>query len=441
MIVYLCIVNNPNLDSNMVGFINGILGKFGTSLQHILSVNDECTTLHAMLMQNITSSMSSDELPYLLITENAAYINTLVDMAYHLVIAILCFILYFILVFFLYLIYLIAYPVRRKIKKENRKYQNGEVNHPYKRRRLLGGLVGGVRATLTAIICFSFLGSLIFIVTGGTKLPERDKIKEEGSVEFQDKTWNEVYDYYSYVCAMGNTGIFQVLNSLKDTSNTPFYFYFADVVLQGRINDENLGVENEKFYLRDEMGEYVHFINSTLALMMKYGNPEDIEDLVNNSDSNRQMDILMSTMGNEGFAEEFSKLIDEFEGKPFMTNLCLSSLTSLVNHIDIVVKDEKVIGLVNQLFKSEDAIKVSDLATESDVKNLFKGLVRVVVDVNTSQNEISAYSSNSSEEEENIVSTKQMILIAKNFIPTIQELSLFNDRAAVGEKIIKGLYT
>ncbi|MDE6656867.1 MAG: hypothetical protein K2J85_07740, partial [Anaeroplasmataceae bacterium] len=245
-----------------------------------------------------------------------------------------------------------------------------------------------------------------------------------------------VYDYYSYVCAMGNTGIFKVLNSIKDSSNTPFYFYFADIVLQGRINDETLGIENEKFYLRDEMGEYVHFINSTLALMLKYGNPEDIDAIKNSSDSNLQMEILMSTMGQEGFVEEFSKLIDEFEGKPFMTNLCLSSLTSLVNHIDIVVENEKIIGLVNQLFKSEDGIKVSDLATEKDIKSLFQGLIQVIADVNANQDE----DSSSSENEENIFINKQMILVAKNFIPTIQELSLFNSRADVGEKIIKGLY-
>ncbi|MDE6407162.1 MAG: hypothetical protein K2K50_00980, partial [Anaeroplasmataceae bacterium] len=440
LIVYLCIVNNPNLDANMVKFINGILGKFGTSLQSILSVNKDFLTLHEMLLQKIAEEISDKQsIPYYLIVENAAYINTLVDMAYHLVIAILCYILYGFLLFFLYIIYLIAYPVRRKIRKETRKYQNGEVNHPYKRRRLLGSLIGGVRSTFTAIICFSFLGSLIYIVTGGTNLPQRDQLKDEQTVEFQDKTWNEAYDYYSYVCAMGNTGIFQILNSIKDTSHTPFYFYFADIVLQGRLNDENLGVENEKFYLRDEIGEYVHFINSTFALMLKYGETKDIEDLVAGVDNDRQMQILISTMGNEGFAEEFSKLIDEFDGKTFMSNLCLSSLTSLVNHIDIVVSDERIVGLVNQLFKSEDGIKVTDLATEADMKNLFKGLVQVVAEVNAAQNEKPQL--NTSEEESKLVSNKQMILIAKNFIPTIQKLSLFDSRATIGNKIIKGLYT
>ncbi|MDE6661133.1 MAG: hypothetical protein K2J93_04875, partial [Anaeroplasmataceae bacterium] len=447
LIVYLCIVKDPNLDANMVKFINGILGKFGGSLQKMLSVEDQCTTLHEMIMQKLVGVEPEDPtLQYWLIKDNAAYINTLIDMAYHLVIAILCYILYGIILFILYIVYLCAYPVRRKIKKETRKYQHGESKHPYKRRRLLGSLVGGIRATFTCIIYFSFLGSLIYIVTGGTNLPQRDQYKEEGKVEFQDQTWNEAYDYYSSVCAMGNTGIFQILNSIKDTNNTPFYFYFADIVLQGRINDETQGVVNDKFYIRDELGEYVHFINSTVALMLKYGNVEDIESLAGGNEEDNQTDILIATFGNEGFAEEFSKLVDEFEGKPFMTNLCLSTLTSLVNHIELAIPDnELVVGLVNQLFKSEDGIKVSDLATESDIKSLFKGLVQVVAEVNTSQNEVAPlsaeYYEDPEEVDENIFSNKKMILIAKNFIPTIQGLSLFSTRSDVGNKIIQGLYT
>ncbi|MDE7213222.1 MAG: hypothetical protein K2N42_01425, partial [Anaeroplasmataceae bacterium] len=405
-----------------------------------------------MIMQKLVGDEPANPtIQYWLIKDNGSYINTIVDMGYHIVVAILCYILYGFILFILYIVYLCAYPVRRKIKKETRKYQHGEINHPYKRRRLLGSLVGGIRATFTCIIYFSFLGSLIYIVTGGTNLPERDKYKEEQNVEFQDQIWNEAYDYYSYVCAMGNTGIFQILNSIKDTNNTPFYFYFADIVLQGRINDETLGVENEKFYIRDELGEYVHFVNSTVALLLKYGNVEDIESLTSGSDQNDKTDILIATLGSQGFAEEFSKLVDEFEGKPFMTNLCLSTLTSLVNHIDLAVpNNELVVGLVNQLFKSEDGIKVSDLATEEDIKSLFKGLVQVVAEVNASQSEVALLSADFSEEpneepneevKESIFANKQMILIAKNFIPTIQGLSLFSTRSDVGNKIIQGLYT
>lgn len=441
LIVYLCVVNNPNLDSNIYSLINKITVSInGSTLQEILNVQENCSTLRGLLTLYFAQQQDSDTLFYWLIYENAAYIGTIVDLTYHMIIAIFCFILYWFLIFIFYIIYLIAYPVRKKIKKENIRYQNGEIRTPYKKRRLLGSLIGGVRSILTGVICFSFLGSLIYVVSGGTNLPKRDEYKEE-TIDFQDETFNSIYDYYSYVCAMGNTGIFQVLNGIKDSNSTPFYFYFADLVLQGKIQDQNLGIENEKFYIRDEVGEYVHFLNSTLALFLKYADAEQVKQLLNDKDNEAQMEILMNVMQKEEFASEFTALIDEFEGKPFMANLCLSSLTSMINHIDLVVKDMPeqdqimIIAIIDQLFKSEEAIKVSDLATEVDIKNLFKGLVQVVSDVASEPIDLSDESS-----ESQIKTTKRMISIVQKFLPTIQNLSLFKTRADVGNKVIKGLY-
>ena len=443
LIVYLCVVNNPNLDSNIYHLVNRITESIhGASLQEVLHIEGDCNTLRGLFTLYFAQEQESDTLFYWLIYDNAAYIGTIVDMLYHMIIAMLCFILYGVLLFLFYIIYLIAYPIRKTIKKENLRYQRGEVRSPYNRRRFLGSLIGGVRSIITGVICFSFLGSLIYIVTGGTNLPSREQYKEE-TIDFNDETFNSIYDYYSYVCAMGNTGIFQVLNGIKDSSNTPFYFYFADLVLQGKIQDETLELENEKFYLRDEVGEYVHFVNSTVVLFLKYADQSQIEDFLQGSNNETQMDALMNVIQKEGFAEEFSLLIDQFEGKPFMTNLCLSSLTSMINHIDLVVEDmpqedqKMIIALVNQLFKSEDSIKVSDLATEADIKNIFKGLVQVIAEVSSEPLSLTREESSSKEQ---VRTTKRMISLTQKIIPTIQNLSLFNTRKDVGNKIIKGLY-
>lgn len=440
LILFLCLVNDANLDAKIVSLSNSILVNFnGSSLQELLQVDESYTTLHQMLTYKLIANLDSQQINYWLILDNMAYINTLVDMAYHLILALLCLILYLNLIFFMYIIYLIFYPIRRKINKENRKYHDGEVNHPYRKKRILGACIGGIRSTITAVIAFSFLGSLIFIVTGGTNLPSRDNLKEEETIEFSNPNFNNIYDYYSYICEMGNTGIFGVLNGIRDTNQTPFYFYFADLVLQGKINDENLGIENERFYLRDELGEYVHFVNSTVALLLKYSEVEDLELILQQEDKEEMITILMQTMQSDGFVEEFGKLIDSFETKSFLNNICLSSLTSLINHIELVTPDnEAVIGIVHQLFKSEDAIKVSDLATGADIKNLFKGLISVVATLDL---EADKGTVDNSEGEKQIISTKQTIAIAQKLLPTIQELSLFQERKDAGNKIIKGLYT
>ena len=103
-------------------------------LQNIMNVDESCTSLQQILSENFLNQYDSEKLEYWLILENAAYINTLVDMTFHLIIAVLCFIVYLVLIFIMYLIYLIFYPIRRRIQKENRRYHNGEVNHPYRKK-------------------------------------------------------------------------------------------------------------------------------------------------------------------------------------------------------------------------------------------------------------------------------------------------------------------
>ncbi|MDE6584568.1 MAG: hypothetical protein K2K15_04110, partial [Anaeroplasmataceae bacterium] len=172
---------------------------------------------------------------------------------------------------------------------------------------------------------------------------------------------------------------------------------------------------------------------------MKNAEPEDLNYLI--SDDEQMTDktnVLIKIMEDESFASDFTALIDEFEGTPFVTHLCLSSLTSLVNHIDVATDNEDLIGLVNQLFKSEDAIKVSDLATEADIKNLFKGLVYAV---STSDLLEGIDEEGVSEQAIATRKTKKTILLTQKILPYIQGLSLFQERADVGNKIIKGLYS
>ena len=237
---------------------------------------------------------------------------------------------------------------------------------------------------------------------------------------------------------MGNTGIFQILNSMKDSSNTPLYFYFADLVLQGDLKDENLGAK-DKLYLRKDIGEYVQFANRALVLFLKYSDQKAIDSFMEDSDKEENMIEVMKVFGNEEFVDEFSSLIDEFEGSSFLTNLCLSSLTSFINHIELVTENEVLIGIVNQLFKSENSIKVTDLATEADIKGLFKGLLQAVSEVDFDQ--LNTSLGPDGDTAENAIALQKLeISVVQNLLPSIQQLSLFTDRAAVGNKIIEGLY-
>ncbi|MDE5867650.1 MAG: hypothetical protein K2H02_01760, partial [Anaeroplasmataceae bacterium] len=103
LIVFLCMAQNKNLDSSMVNFTNNIIGKFSSnSIQDILQVDSSLSTMRDILFAKIVSNMSEESLMYYLVVDNAAYIYTLVDVAYHLILFIVSLLLYLLLIFLFY---------------------------------------------------------------------------------------------------------------------------------------------------------------------------------------------------------------------------------------------------------------------------------------------------------------------------------------------------
>lgn len=406
---YLWIVNQKEMDAILVKQADTVLGWMGQSVHQLLDVEAK-PTLTEMLTEKILASLSEEEKVIILIQGNTAYIQTLVEASYRLFLFIVSLVVYVLLIFLLYLIYFIAYPVRRKIRKVNRRFQNGEISHPYRKKRLLGGLVGGVRGLISALVCFSFIGALFFIVSGGKKAPSREELGNGTEISFGDEQYDELYDYYSAICAMGNQGIFKLLNSFQDSTNTPYYFYIADLVLQGGLTDEGLGVVDETFYIRDELGYYVGFCKDALTLLVQYAG-DDLSVLLNPSEEN--INEIFQIMQKPGFADDLKELVDSFEEKTYFVNLSLSVLTTMINHIDAFVEDEKVVGLIECMFLEEDSIKVTDLATKDDVKYLFNSLIDVI-----SLTDISSYDN----------PNQIAIAYAEKAVPSLVKLSCFKDQ-------------
>lgn len=442
--IFLFIVNTPEMDASIVKFVNDILGKFNMSIQGMLGVSSSYESLHQMIMYFITSNMDEGDLAYHLIVDNGAYIATIVEMVYRIVLATLLSAIYVILLIILRLIYAIFYPVKRTIKKHNEKFKKGEVPYPYKKRRLMGGFIGCVRGIINSLITLSFVGALIFVISGGITNPSREELSDTAEeISFGNDAANLVYDYYSYICEMGDTGVFKVLNNIKDPNNTPYYFYICDLILQGSVIDEKLGVDGT-FYIRDEIGNYVKFTKDVMTLILKYANQEELDIITGNvnnvqggteistngSSTAEDTDVLNTILGimaKPGFSEDFVVIIDEFEAKTYFVNIALSTLTSLINHVDLLNVSEEVKGLIKCLFVDGDySIKVTDLVTEKDVKNLFKTVVSLIANA---------------EVEESDNETETTINYVKSILPIIQELSIFDDRKDTGNKLLSSLYT
>ena len=178
----------------------------------------------------------------------------------------------------------------------------------YKKRRLFGALIGGVRALISGLIFLSFVGGFFYILAGG---PGDDVTPVE--LDWQDNTYNLAYGAYKDIETYGSTGIFKVLNAFKGTDNAPLYLFAADLVYQGGLKDEAQNV-NENVYFRKEISSYTKFARDTFNLLLSYGG-EEIRDAILKSKTEQvdMMDTIISVMLKDGFQKDFNLLIDNFK--------------------------------------------------------------------------------------------------------------------------------
>ena len=122
IITYLVLVNNAQTDIDMLNLINSITESTGLgTLQGILGVSEECKSVTECLIDYIPRNMAYGEGVQLVVLENGAYLAALVNLIYHLIVALIMSLVYAPLIFVFYLIYLIFYPERRYKKKINKK--------------------------------------------------------------------------------------------------------------------------------------------------------------------------------------------------------------------------------------------------------------------------------------------------------------------------------
>lgn len=385
IIIYITVVNIEQLDSKMYNNINHVLNSMGVNdLPTILNIDAKCNGLKDVIAQLIIKNVDYGTGFELVVKENGAYLATIVNIVYHILFAFLIYYLYLFLIFIMYIIYIIFYPERRYKRKRTNKYQKGLIDKPYSRHFLLGGVVGAIRGGVYGLIVMSFIGSLFFIIGGG--VGER-KYQDYEDVDFKDQNslninnLNLYYEIYKNINSYGSNGIFKVLNLVKDKNDVPYYLYAADLVLQGGLSDEELGIE-DNIYLRQEIGAYTEFASNTFNLLMKYGSSQIVDYINKQSDKASIYDVIIEIMKDDNFQTEFEALINDFDAQTYFINFGLSLLNSLVYHIndinvfsniDPVVKD-----IITILFTSDDGFKIYNLLNKNDVTNIVSTVLNLI---------------------------------------------------------------
>lgn len=439
IIIYITVVNIEQLDSKMYNNINHVLNSMGVNdLPTILNIDANCNGLKDVIAQLIIKNVDYGTGFELVVKENGAYLATIVNIVYHILFAFLIYYLYLFLIFIMYIIYIIFYPERRYKRKRTNKYQKGLIDKPYSRHFLLGGVVGAIRGGVYGLIVMSFIGSLFFIIGGG--VGER-KYQDYEDVDFKDQNslninnLNLYYKIYKNINSYGSNGIFKVLNLVKDKNDVPYYLYAADLVLQGGLSDEELGIE-ENIYLRQEIGAYTEFASNTFNLLMKYGSSQIVDYINKQSDKASIYDVIIEIMKDDNFQTEFEALINDFDAQTYFINFGLSLLNSLVYHIndinvfsniDPVVKD-----IITILFTSDDGFKIYNLLNKNDVTNLVSTVLNLIsLDVKIDPNK---------DQTQTMVS--KVVAYGDTVVEQICKLSVLNDqnKAQSFNRVLENLY-
>ncbi len=414
LITYLCIINMKGLDTWGFNCINSILSIGGTNLQKIMNVSSSCKSLKDVLIEFIPKQMSLGDGLSLVLTDNGAYLATLVDICYHIIFALVFYIFYFFLVFIFYFVYLIFYSEGKYKRKQKEKYRTAKTTQNYKKHFLLGGAVGALRSAVVGVIGLSFVGILLFILAGGIG---DKKYKEYETYDFGDDKLNLTYDFYKALGSYGSTGIYKILNVAKDSDNIPYYLFAANLVFQGGLKDDNRQIK-ENVILSKEFGIYINFSRKTFDLILKYDADNQIKESIKNATNSSMSDIVFDIMSKEDFQKEFNLLIDEFEGGTYFINFGLSLIDSIVLHLDEISSsgsmNQQTKDILTILFKSEQRITPSILLNKNDVKSLVKACIKMLAPSDT--------------ETKNLSNEEKTIKYGKVLLPEISKLSLFENQ-------------
>lgn len=439
-VLFLIFVKSKGFDKLLLNMINSIIGS-KTGLQDLLEIDQSCETLRECILDFIPRQMNFMDGLELIIRDNGAYLSTIVDVIYRIVFGLILYVLYLLLVFIFYILYFLFYSERKYKRKVTKRYNNNLSDKQYKKNRLVGGMLGVIRGAISGIISLSFLGTLFFIVSGGTG-SEKDP-----DIEFKNESVNVAYSAYQSISSYGSSGIFKVLNMMKNSKDTPYYLFAADLIFQGGLEDINRGVSTN-VYFREEIAAYIDFSKDTFKLFLKHGK-EELLPILNNESEQDAMDVIVDVMSKQEFQNEFTELIRNFDSKTYFVNLSLSLVDSIARNFDSLEfskgMPKEVVEIFNIMFKedyyseyipyerelknnsSNDNIKLqhinaSDLLTRNDIIEILNMLFDFINYSNIENN------------------TNKTFNIIRSIIPHLKNLSIFDSNNEKLNAVVKRLY-
>ncbi len=355
-------------------------------------------------------------------------INAYSDMAVNVVSFVVSFVIYFIVIILLSIVYLLFFREGRYRAKARR------LGYSYKKRRILGGLIGLLRGTVVGLFTLSLIGIFFYSATGlKTKNTE---------VTFKDQTFSDYYDLNNAIRGIGNEGIFKILNQYRDNNNVPYYLFMVDAIFSGDIVVD--GKVTGTVYLSHELASITGVANDLIDLIGKYGGADLTMDVITSPTSEEALNTLDKLFSNENFNTELTNIIDKYEGTEYIKNFMKLTIAALANNVDEFVEDESTLGFYYYVFgDSKDPnynpnnyILPQDLLTFNDCKTLLLAVI------NSIPNAIDLYQyANSDDDGEKgfaevaVHLTNKSLHTVNAFYDKAKEISLFENGSAKNKNV------
>lgn len=371
-IVLFYLIFRNGFDERFVTYLNQALNPFGLDLQELLGTHQSYNTLSGYLQELVANTLPDNYYTDASLVQIIGAIMAIAESLTKLVMLLVLLIIYFLVKFILYIFYLIFFKEGRRKKKINRQFSEGLRSKPYSKRRGLGSLVGLVRGSIIALLLFSFIGSLFYVLSGGSY----SKTKEEVNVTIDDKTY-EITEYYDIVNRYGTVGIGKILESVKNSEDVPLYLLAADYITKGsyEIENEDGTTSTNSLYGRRELGPVVGLVKEIALTAIDY-----------NIDLNRinETEYLIDFMSKDNVVEEVAfcdkldQIIDKYSFGDYTLYLSQCFVKSIADaSIQNSNEDDFTGQLLNVILCKDNRIKPSDLVTNENVKSILHLLINV----------------------------------------------------------------
>ncbi len=247
---------------------------FNLSLKDMLKTSSDYSTLTGYLedcLSNNEQVLNAIEAQGMTVTEASKFIYSVALIVVNIALFLVCIVVFWVAKFIFYIFYLIFAREGRRKKKINKKYESEKNNpnnkaKPYKKKKLMGGLVGLVRGFIVALVCVAPFGLVSTVVSKGeVTVPDaKDDDTDETKM---------AYEIVRVVTKFDTTGIGKVLNVAKNKEGLPLYLIVADKLTSTSYTYTNEDGEEETLTLSltKDIAPLTRATCKTALIFLQYG--------------------------------------------------------------------------------------------------------------------------------------------------------------------------